>query len=99
MWAYFGLVSSNNWAPDRPYNDLPAAPSGDNLETRRVLKAAIGARIALAQLDQAVVSVPNPAVLINSIPILEAQATRVNCSPATRKSLWPTDSLMFGEQH
>jgi Fic family protein len=68
-------VSSNNWAPDRPYNDLPAAPSGDSLETRRVLKAAIGARSALAQLDQAVVSIPNPAVLINSIPLLEAQAS------------------------
>jgi len=39
------------------------------------LKAAIGANIALAQLDQAVVSIPNPTVLINSIPILEAQAS------------------------
>lgn len=75
MPAYPWLVSSNNWAPDRPYNDLPAAPSGDSLETRRVLKAAIGARSALARLDQAVVSIPNPAVLINSIPLLEAQAS------------------------
>lgn len=65
----------SDWNPDRPYNDLPAPPSADDLETRRVLKAAIGANTALAQLDQAVVSIPNPAVLINSIPILEAQAS------------------------
>lgn len=63
------------WNPDRPYNDLPPPPSADDLETRRVLKAAIGANAALAQLDQAVVSIPNPAVLISCIPILEAQAS------------------------
>jgi Fic family protein len=65
----------SDWDPDRPYNDLPAPPSADDLETRRVLKAAIGANAALAQLDQAVVSIPNPTVLINAIPILEAQAS------------------------
>lgn len=63
------------WDPERPYNDLPAPPSADDLETRRVLKAAIGANAALAQLDQAVASIPNPTVLINAIPILEAQAS------------------------
>ena len=63
------------WRPDRPYNELPAPPSGDELETRRVLKAAIGANTALGQLDQAVVSIPNPTVLINSLPVLEAQAS------------------------
>ncbi|WP_224770108.1 Fic/DOC family N-terminal domain-containing protein [Mycobacterium simulans] len=69
---------SRSWppgSPDRPYNDLPPPPSADDLESRRVLKAAIGANAALAQLDQAVVSIPNPTVLINSIPILEAQAS------------------------
>ena len=63
------------WQPDRPYNELPAPPGGDELETRRVLKAAIGANTALGQLDQAVVSIPNPTVLINSLPVLEAQAS------------------------
>jgi|HubBroStandDraft_3_1064219.scaffolds.fasta_scaffold02305_5 Fic family protein len=69
------VCSVSNWDPERPYNDLPAPPSADGLETRRVLKAAIGANTALAQLDQAVISIPNPTVLINSIPILEAQAS------------------------
>jgi Fic family protein len=63
------------WRPDVPYNELPPPPSVDELETRSVLKAAIGANAALAQLDQAVVSITNPTVLINTIPILEAQAS------------------------
>lgn len=45
------------------------------MESHAVLKAAIGANTALAKLDQAVVSIPNPTVLINSIPLLEAQAS------------------------
>jgi len=63
------------WQRDRPYNQLPPPPGAEQLETRRVLKAAIGANAALAQLDQAVVSIPNPTVLINALPILEAQAS------------------------
>ncbi len=64
-----------DWRPDRPYNELPAPPDADRLETRKVLKAAIVANTALGQLDQAVVSIPNPTVLINSLPVLEAQAS------------------------
>ena len=45
------------------------------METKRVLKATIEARSALAALDQATRRIPNPAVLINSIPLLEAQAS------------------------
>ena len=65
----------SDWRPDLPYNDLPAPPKADVLETRAVLKAAIKANAALAQLDQAAISIPNPAVLINTIPLLEAQAS------------------------
>jgi Fic family protein len=63
------------WHPDAPYNELPSPPTADELETRAVLKATIRANTALAKLDQAVVSIPNPTVLINSIPLLEAQAS------------------------
>ncbi|MGW0037311.1 Fic family protein [Gordonia sp. NPDC003376] len=63
------------WDPEKPYNALPPPPEVDVLETRSVLKAAIGARTALAKLDQAAFSMPNPTVLINSIPVLEAQAS------------------------
>lgn len=63
------------WRSDVPYNELPPPPGIGQLETYAVLKAAIGANAALAKLDQAVVSIPNPTVLINSIPLLEAQAS------------------------
>lgn len=63
------------WRPDVPYNQLPPPPDAERLETRAVLKAAVEARAALARLDEAASSIPNPAVLINSIPLLEAQAS------------------------
>lgn len=63
------------WQAERPYNELPPPPTVDALETRDVLKAAISARAALAQLDQASQALPSPGVLINTIPLLEAQAS------------------------
>lgn len=61
--------------PRQPYNDLPPLPPVVELETRDLLKACIEARVALASLRQATGHLPNPAVLINTIPILEAQAS------------------------
>ncbi len=63
------------WRANEPYNDLPTLPPPTEFETKRVLKAAIEARVALASLDQASRRIPNPTVLINSIPLLEAQAS------------------------
>lgn len=76
------------WRSDVPYNDLPAPPAVEELETRAVLKAAISANVALAQLDQAAASIPNPTVLINTIPLLEAQA-----SSAIENIVTTTDAL------
>jgi Fic family protein len=61
--------------PSRPFNDLPDLPPKGELETKRVLKACVEARAALAALRQATALIPNPAVLINTIPFLEAQAS------------------------
>ncbi|WP_407298309.1 protein adenylyltransferase Fic [Xanthomonas campestris] len=61
--------------PRRPYNDLPPLPPAVELETRALLKACIEAHKALASLRQATGHLPKPAVLINTIPILEAQAS------------------------
>lgn len=63
------------WVPESPYNELPKLPPGLELETRPVLKACIEARAALAALKQATDLIPNPAVLINNIPLLEAKAS------------------------
>ncbi len=61
--------------PEKPYNELPLLPPRQDLETRSVLKACIAARAALAALQQSCRLIPNPEVLINSIPLLEAQAS------------------------
>ncbi len=61
--------------PAQPYNDLPDLPPPGDIETRAVLKGCIGARAALAALRQATALIPYPSVLINTIPLLEAQAS------------------------
>ena len=69
------FVTSSTWRPDQPYNDLPALPPSHEVETRAVLKQCIAARAALAELKQAAQLIPNQGVLINSLPLLEAQAS------------------------
>jgi Fic family protein len=61
--------------PDVPFNSLPQLPPAAELETRTVLKACIPARAALAELNAAAHLIPNPAILINTIPVLEARAS------------------------
>jgi Fic family protein len=63
------------WSPGEPYNELPDLPPTWDIETKAVLKATVEARVALAALDQAARRITNPTVLINSIPLLEAQAS------------------------
>lgn len=65
----------SNWDPDKPHNALPHLPPKTEVETVGVLKLAIEARSALAALNQATLSMTNPSVLINAIPLLEAQAS------------------------
>ena len=61
--------------PLKPYNDLPALPPTADIETKPLLKACIEAGRALAELKGAGDLIPNQDVLINSIPLLEAQAS------------------------
>jgi Fic family protein len=63
------------WTPDAPYNSLPDLPPRGDVESRAVLRAVIGARSALAAMEQAARRMTNPMVLINSLPLLEAQAS------------------------
>jgi Fic family protein len=68
-------ISDMSFRPDRPYNDLPSLPPRQDIETKPVLKACIAARASLAELRVSGELIPNQAVLINSIPLLEAQAS------------------------
>lgn len=65
----------NRRRPDRPFNRLPHLPPAIELETKAVLRQCITARAALAGLRQATELIPNPSMLINTLPILEAQAS------------------------
>lgn len=67
------MTQMTAWQPDRPWNDLPALPPGPELETKAVLKQCVSARAALAELKQAAELIPNQTMLINIIPLLEAQ--------------------------
>ncbi len=68
-------MSQPVWDRDLPYNQLPKLSPTMGLETAIVLKQCIPARAALAELKQAAALLPNPAMLINTLPLLEAQAS------------------------
>jgi len=68
-------MSSMRWQSDQPYNDLPTLPPAVDLETKPVLRSCIEARAALGELKQATELIPNPSMLINTLPLLEAQAS------------------------
>ena len=62
--------------PEVPYNTLPALPPpGEQIETTQILKRCIESRVALAELKQAAELIPNSAVLVNALPLLEARAS------------------------
>jgi Fic family protein len=62
--------------PSIPYNDLPPLPPPlERIETPAILKKCISARVALAELKQAAELIPNASVLVNALPLLEAQAS------------------------
>jgi Fic family protein len=60
---------------DKPFNQLPLLPPRQEVETRGVLKKCIAARAALAELKQASDLIPNANMLVNTLPLLEAQAS------------------------
>ena len=79
--------------PERPFNDLPLLPPLAEIETRAVLKKCIEARAAVAELKQAAGALPNPSVLLETIPLLEAQA-----SSAIENIVTTTDRLFQHSQ-
>ncbi len=63
------------FSPDRPFNDLPLLPPKTDIETRSTLKKAISAGRALAELKGLGETIPNQAILVNSIILQEAKAS------------------------
>jgi len=63
------------WRPSQPFNDLPRLPPPFDLETKAILKRCIPARAVLAELKQAAEWIPNHGMLVNTMSLLEAQAS------------------------
>ena len=68
-------ASAPLWQPAIPYNNLPPLPPAREIETRAVLKQCVESRARLAELKQAAELIPNQSMLINTLPLLEAQAS------------------------
>ena len=83
--------------PNQPFNDLPALPPREPLESRAVLKACIEARTALMELKVSAELIPNQSVLINVLPLLEARAsTEVENIVTTNDELFRQAALGTG---
>lgn len=74
--------------PKYPFNDLPLLSSSVNLETPLILKACIEANKELAKLKMAERLIPNQTVLINSISLLESQASSIENIVTTTDELF-----------
>ncbi|NBV56054.1 MAG: Fic family protein, partial [Verrucomicrobia bacterium] len=77
------------WKPTEPYNELPPLPPAAALETKAILKATLTARVALAELDRLAAKLPNPAILVRTLPLMEAR-----CSSAI-ENIVTTDDALF----
>lgn len=60
---------------NEPYNDLPLLPPETELENSEILKAAIDANKALAELKGIAKTIPNQAILVNTLPMQEARSS------------------------
>jgi Fic family protein len=65
----------NTFNRNKPWNDLPILPPREQLETRAVLKKAVTAGRSLAELKGLGRTVPNQALLVDSLVLQEAKAS------------------------
>ncbi len=61
--------------PSKPFNKLPPLPPKAEIETKTVLKKAIIASRALAELKGSITNLPNPTLLVDTINLQEARAS------------------------
>ncbi len=77
------------WKPEEPYNELPSLPPSTSLETAAILKATLKARAALSELDRLAAKLPNPGILVRTLPLMEAR-----CSSEI-ENIVTTDDVLF----
>ena len=69
------MGKNKSFDPNKPYNDLPLLPPKLDIETKPVLKKSISANKALAELKGLGQTIPNQAILLNSMLLQEAKAS------------------------
>lgn len=78
---------------NQPYNDLPLLPPACELETKAILKQAISANRALANLRGLAGQIPNQGMLINSITLQEARlSSEIENIVTTNDDLYRADA-------
>lgn len=65
----------NDFKKTVPYNDLPSLPPKGTVETTAVLRKTISASRALANLNGAIINLPNPHLFIDTIHLQEAKSS------------------------
>lgn len=75
MRVNFTPENMTNFDRKVPYNDLPLLPPEVEIETKAVLKKTISASRALAQLNGALINLPNPTLFLDTIYLQEAKAS------------------------
>ena len=65
----------SDFKKDLPYNDLPLLPPKSNLETINILRKTITTSRALANLNGAIINLPNPQLFLDTIHLQEAKAS------------------------
>ena len=65
----------NKFNRNIPYNDLPLLPPQADVETKKILRKTISAGRALAQLNGALLNLPNPALFLDTVYLQEAKAS------------------------
>ena len=78
---------------NQPFNDLPLLPPAFELESKVVLKQAIGANRMLANLRGLAAQIPNQAVLISSVVLQEARlSSEIENIVTTNDELYRADA-------
>lgn len=77
-----------------PYDDLPDLPPAEPVESVRVLKACLRAHRSLATMRAAAAALPDQAVLLHAMPLLEARASsEIENIVTTADALFRADAL------
>lgn len=83
---------------DKPYNELPLLPPIADIETKAILKKAIKANKALAELKSKALVIPNQNILIDTLTMIEAKdSSEIENIFTTHDKLY--QASLFGDGH